>query len=166
MNIVIERVETATPELEAFLLAHHRDMDGTAPPESQHALPLADLLAPGVRLFAAVEGGRPLSTGALAPIDEEHEELKSMRTDPAQRGRGLATAMLSFLQADAAARGIRRISLETGSQDFFLPARALYARAGFVECAPFGRYLPDPHSTFMTLPLDGADGESPSERAR
>jgi putative acetyltransferase len=156
VNIVIERVETATPEITAFLLAHLRDMDGTAPPESRHALPLAALLAPGVRLFAAAEGGRPLATGALASIDEEHEELKSMRTDPAQRGRGLATAMLSFLQADAAARGIRRISLETGSQDFFLPARALYARAGFVECAPFGHYLPDAHSTFMTLSLEGA----------
>ncbi|WP_247630784.1 GNAT family N-acetyltransferase [Microbacterium croceum] len=166
MNIVIERIETATPQLAAFLRAHHRDMAGTAPPESQHALPLADLLAPGVRLFAAVEDGRPLSTGALAPIDEEHEELKSMRTDPAQRGRGLATAMLSFLQADAVARGVRRISLETGSQDFFRPARALYARAGFVECAPFGRYLPDPHSTFMTLSLDAVDGEPPSERTR
>lgn len=159
MDIKIERVETATPELEAFLRAHHQDMEGTAPPESQHALPIAGLLAPGVRLFAMVEDGSLLATGALATIDDEHEELKSMRTDPAQRGRGLATAMLSFLHTDAASRGIRRISLETGSQDFFLPARALYTRAGFVECEAFGRYLPDPHSTFMTLRLDGADGE-------
>ena len=161
MNIVIERIVTATPELAAFLLAHHRDMDGTAPPESQHALPLTGLLAPGVRLFAVVEDGHPIATGALAAIDDEHEELKSMRTDPAQRGRGLATAMLSFLQADAVSRGIRRISLETGSQDFFLPARTLYARAGFVECAPFGGYLLDPHSTFMTLSLGGGTGGEP-----
>lgn len=166
MNIVIERIETATPALAAFLLAHHQDMDGTAPPESQHALPLTGLLAPGVRLFAVIEDGRPITTGALASIDEHHEELKSMRTDPAQRGRGLATAMLTFLQQDAVSRGIRRISLETGSQDFFLPARALYARAGFVECPAFGRYLPDPHSTFMTLSLERTGGESQGERTR
>lgn len=166
MNITIERIETATPELAAFLRAHHQDMQGTAPPESQHALPLAGLLVPGVRLFAAIDDGRLLATGALATIDEEHEELKSMRTDPAQRGRGLAKAMLSFLQADAVSRGIRRISLETGSQDFFIPARALYARAGFVECAPFSSYLPDPHSTFMTLSLVARGGEPQGERTR
>ncbi|WEK60356.1 MAG: GNAT family N-acetyltransferase [Candidatus Microbacterium colombiense] len=142
-------------------------MRGTAPPESQHALPLDRLLEPGVRLFAARENGSTIATGALAAIEEGHEELKSMRTAPSHRGRGLARSMLEVLRADALARGVRRISLETGSQDFFVPARALYARAGFEECAAFGRYLPDPHSTFMTLalvPADAADADSPRTR--
>lgn len=153
MDIVIARVEAASPALDAFLLAHHQDMEGTAPPESRHALPVDRLLAPGVRLFATMEDGRPIATGALATVDEGHEELKSMRTEPAQRGRGLATTMLEFLIADARARGIHRISLETGSMDFFLPARRLYERAGFRECAAFGSYRPDPLSTFMTRTL-------------
>ncbi|WP_334151751.1 GNAT family N-acetyltransferase [Microbacterium sp.] len=156
MDIVIERIETAEPELAAFLLAHHQDMAGTAPPESQHALPFERLLMPGVRLFATMEGGRPIATGALATVEDGHEELKSMRTDPAQRGRGLARTMLEFLIADAAARDIHRISLETGSMDFFIPARRLYASAGFEECEAFGRYRPDPLSTFMTLSLEDA----------
>ncbi|MFS0895668.1 GNAT family N-acetyltransferase [Microbacterium sp. 179-I 3D3 NHS] len=158
MSIVIEQVVAATPLLAAFLQAHHDDMEPTAPPESRHALPFDRLLAPGVRLFAAEADGRPIATGALAAIDEGHEELKSMRTDPAMRGRGVGRAMLDFLLTDAAARGIRRISLETGSMDFFLPARALYASAGFVECEPFGHYRPDPLSTFMTLELSAAAG--------
>lgn len=156
MSIVIERVDAATPELAAFLEAHHADMEPTAPAESRHALPFDRLLGPGVRLFAAFDGGRPVATGALAALDEEHEELKSMRTDPAVRGKGLGRGMLDFLLADAAARDIRRVSLETGSMEFFIPARALYASAGFVECGPFGGYRPDPLSTFMTLSLPAA----------
>jgi putative acetyltransferase len=46
-----------------------------------------------------------------------------------------------------------RVSLETGSWPYFDPARALYTRHGFVECAPFGDYRLDPNSTFMTLAL-------------
>jgi putative acetyltransferase len=156
MSIIIEQVVTARPALAAFLEAHHVDMEDTAPPESRHALPFDRLLVPGVRLFAAFTEGRPVATGALAAVEADHEEVKSMRTDPAMRGRGLGRTMLEFLLADAAARGIRRVSLETGSMEFFAPARALYASAGFVECGPFGRYRPDPLSTFMTLALPPA----------
>lgn len=151
MTITIERVETPVPAVSEFITAHHAELVGTAPPESCHALPFERLLAPGVRLFAAFEDDRAVASGALATVDDDHEELKSMRTDPGMRGRGLGRMMLTFLIDDAARRGIRRLSLETGSDDFFIPARTLYAGAGFVECAAFGRYLPDPHSTFMTL---------------
>ena len=76
-----------------------------------------------------------------------------MRTDPALRGRGIATRILDFLVRDALSRRVRRISLETGSMAFFSPARALYAKAGFVFCAPFGSYVDDPNSVFMTKAL-------------
>jgi putative acetyltransferase len=46
-----------------------------------------------------------------------------------------------------------RLSLETGSWAYFAPARALYERHGFVECAPFGEYREDPNSVFMTVVL-------------
>ena len=82
-----------------------------------------------------------------------HAELKSMRTDPSRRGAGIASQMLAHLVDEARSRGIRRISLETGSMEFFAPARRFYARAGFVECAPFGSYVEDPNSVFMTLEL-------------
>ena len=81
-------------------------------------------------------------------------------------GRPAAPALrydgVDALLADARSRGIRRISLETGSAEFFRPAHALYARAGFVECAPFGSYLPDPHSTFMTVELGDEAQSGPS----
>jgi putative acetyltransferase len=45
------------------------------------------------------------------------------------------------------------VSLETGSVAYFEPARRLYAAAGFVECAAFGKYAEDRNSTFMTRAL-------------
>lgn len=165
MSIIIERVETTSPALAEFLVAHHAELEHTAPAESRHALVFERLLAPGVRLFAGHLDGRPVATGALATVEDGHEEIKSMRTDPALRGRGLGRAMLSFLLADAEARGVRRVSLETGSAEFFVPARAMYAAAGFRESGPFGRYALDPYSTFMTLDLP-AGSPIPDPRTR
>lgn len=48
---------------------------------------------------------------------------------------------------------MNRVSLETGSMDFFAPARAFYRKAGFTDCPPFGSYGADPNSVFMTLAL-------------
>ena len=76
-----------------------------------------------------------------------------MHTAEAARGRGVGSAMLRHIIAAARARGMSRLSLETGSWAYFEPARALYRRHGFVESEPFGDYKPDPNSTFMTLAL-------------
>lgn len=158
MSITIERADFCDPALARFLQAHLDDLAPTAPPESRHALDLAALQAPGVRLWVAIapESGLIVGTGALARLRPDHEELKSMRTDPAYRGRGIARRLLGHLLDDARSRGIRRIWLETGSMDFFIPARTLYVSAGFVECPPFGSYIDDPNSTFMTLDLTAA----------
>lgn len=152
-SLTINRADFSDPALAAFLQAHLDDLAPTAPAESRHALDLDLLAAPDVRLWVVVGGTEIVATGALAVVHPGHEELKSMRTDPAQRGRGIARLVLEHLERDARARGVRRLSLETGSQDFFAPARALYARAGFLPCRPFGDYREDPHSVFMTKHL-------------
>ncbi|TPX04548.1 GNAT family N-acetyltransferase, partial [Schumannella luteola] len=90
---------------------------------------------------------------ALKQLDPAHGELKSMRTDAAARGRGLGRLLLAHVLEESRSRGYRRLSLETGSQDFFLPARTLYLRAGFVETGPFADYALDPNSVFMTREL-------------
>jgi putative acetyltransferase len=165
MPVSIERANFADPALAFFLQAHLDDLEPISPPESRHALDLAALQAPGVRLWVARAGGTGALVGTcgLAALTDDHEELKSMRTDPAFRGQGIARRLLEMIIDDSRRRGVRRISLETGSADFFAVARDLYTRAGFVECGPFGRYVADPHSTFMTLELAG-DGIL--ERAR
>lgn len=80
-------------------------------------------------------------------------EVKSMRTARPARGRGVAGAVLDRLVALARERGYAAVSLETGPQEYFAPARRLYARHGFVPCGPFGSYSPDPCSVFRTLDL-------------
>ncbi|MGN8025028.1 GNAT family N-acetyltransferase [Microbacterium sp. 22242] len=162
MTILIDRVQAATPELAEFLAAHLRDLEPTAPPESRHALGLDRLLRPGVRLFAARVDDTLAGTAALAGLEPAHEELKSMRTAPSLRGRGVGSALLDALVADARARGIRRISLETGTADHFWAAHRLYAKAGFDECEPFGSYIEDPHSLFLSLRLDQFRPTAPS----
>ena len=76
-----------------------------------------------------------------------------MRTASRHRNRGVARAVLSHILSVARCRGLARLSLETGSQPAFDPARRLYARFGFERCAPFGEYREDPNSVFMTLAL-------------
>jgi putative acetyltransferase len=79
--------------------------------------------------------------------------VKSMHTTPAARRRGVGRAVVDHLLAVAAARGVERVSLETGAGDAFAPARSLYAAAGFVSCGPFGAYQASPNSAFMTRSL-------------
>jgi putative acetyltransferase len=151
--VTITRADFGDPRLAAFLQAHLDDMEPTAPPESRHALDMSQLQAPHVRLWVLADDEGIVGTAALAELAAGHEELKSMRTEPRARGRGIARTMLAHALDDARGRQVERISLETGSMEFFEPARRLYASVGFVECSPFGSYRPDPLSTFMTLAL-------------
>lgn len=141
------------PQLADFLQQHLDDMAPTAPAESRHALDLSALQGDEVRLWVACDESTVVGTVALARLLPRHEELKSMRTSPEHRGRGIASQLLDHVISDARSRGIERISLETGSMEFFAPARTFYRKAGFAEVAPFGTYVPDPNSVFMTLTL-------------
>jgi putative acetyltransferase len=146
-----------------LLTDHLADMFATSPADSVHALDVSGLAAPGVTFWtvavadADADGDELVGCVALKELDADHGELKSMRTDAAARGRGLGRLLLEHVLRESARRGYRRLSLETGSQEFFRPARTLYAAYGFRECGPFGDYALDPNSVFMTLEL-GSDG--------
>lgn len=106
-----------------------------------------------MRLWTVSADDTIVGTAALAALGPAHEELKSMRTDPARRGEGIASQLLAFVLEDARSRGVARISLETGAMAFFAPARRLYERSGFEPCGPFGAYTDDPLSAYYTLVL-------------
>jgi putative acetyltransferase len=141
------------PRVVALLEAHVRRAAAETAPGSAHALDLAGLRAPDVSFWSVwAEPVREtlLGVGALKRLTADHGEVKSMHTAEAARRRGVGSALLLHIIAAARARGMSRLSLETGSWPYFAPARALYARHGFVECEPFGDYRPDPNSVFMT----------------
>jgi putative acetyltransferase len=140
-------------EIAALLREHLRSMFLHSPPESVHALPLDALRKPDITVWSAWDGGELLGCGALKALGPAHGEIKSMRTAAAHLRKGVASRILETIMAEARRRAYRRLSLETGSQAVFAPARALYARYGFEPCGPFGSYTNDPNSFFMTREL-------------
>ncbi|MDR5651034.1 GNAT family N-acetyltransferase [Ruixingdingia sedimenti] len=150
----LRRDSPLAPDVAPVLARHLAMMRAASPPESVHALPADALAGPDVAFYSLRAGGQVLAIGAIRRIAPGHHEIKSMHVVAEARGRGLSRRMLGHLIAAARADGARRISLETGIEDAFIPARALYAAAGFAPCGPFGDYGPDPHSVFMTRALD------------
>ena len=122
-------------------------------PGSAHALDLKGLQSPDITFWTAWDAETLIAMGALKQLSPEHGEVKSMHTIAAVRRKGVGSAMLQHIIAFARSRGMSRLSLETGSWDYFQPAVALYRSHGFVQCPPFGDYAPDPNSIFMTLDL-------------
>jgi putative acetyltransferase len=120
---------------------------------SDHALDVSGLQAPEISFWSAWEQGQLLAVGALKRLTATHGEVKTMHTAEAARGRGIGSAMLCHIIEVARSSGMTRLSLETGSWDYFKPAVALYERHGFVTCAPFNGYRPDPNSLFFTRDL-------------
>ena len=132
---------------------HTGDMHADTPPESIHMMDAAELAIPLVSFFVLRDTGKPVGMGAFKRLDAAHGEIKSMHVLSEYRGQGLSRLMLDHLLAEAARAGLARLSLETGSQAMFEPARRLYLRAGFTECEPFADYVLDPNSVFMTRTL-------------
>lgn len=154
MDLEIRPDPLLDPRVAALLQAHLDDMHRWSPPESVHALDLVRLRAPDITFWSAWRDGALLGCAALKELDAGHGEVKSMRTAPPFRGQGVASALLRRLMDEAGRRGYRRLSLETGTQPQFAPARALYRNYGFAPCGPFGSYGADPCSTFMTRLLE------------
>lgn len=146
--------DPATPDITALLNQHIDEMRAISPPESKHALDIEGLRAPDITFWSVRDEDHALmGCGALFKLDPTHAEIKSMRTDPAHRRKGVAAALLAHIIEHARSQQFTRLSLETGAQDHFAPARALYARHGFTICAPFASYTEDPNSVFMTRAL-------------
>ena len=153
MAFVITEEHPLTPDLSLLFERHTADMHADTPPESIHMMDKGALAAPGIRFFVLRDGGEALAMGAFKRIDAGHAEIKSMHVLTEARGRGLSRTMLDHLVREARQDGFARLSLETGVQPTFVAARALYTRAGFVECPPFEGYTDDPNSVFMTKVL-------------
>jgi len=151
MNLEID--DLSRPAIHALLNEHLQSMYELSPPESVHALNLEKLRESDVTFWSAWEGPLLLGCGAIKELDEKHGEVKSMRTPSAHRRKGAGRAILSRIIDVARSRSYESLSLETGSMEAFKPAQRLYESFGFTYCGPFGEYIEDPNSVFMTLRL-------------
>jgi putative acetyltransferase len=156
-SLLIERALAPTAgvrrllgELDAWLAARYR-------PEQRHGLDVDALFRPPLRFFIATLDGAPAGCGGVALFDD-FAEVKRMYVREANRGSGVARALLARIEDEARAAGHTWLRLETGVHQ--PAARRLYEHAGFRECGPFGAYLamaPDDiaASVFMEKALTG-----------
>ncbi|MEH7418135.1 GNAT family N-acetyltransferase [Neobacillus drentensis] len=149
----IKKDDLTGPEVAELIREHLHGMTLNSPPESIHALGLDQLRKPEITFWSAWDGMELLGCGALKELDDQHGEVKSMRTSSKHLRKGVARRMLEHILDEARRRGYRRLSLETGSMAAFEPARRLYASFGFQYCEPFADYIEEPNSVFMTLEL-------------
>jgi putative acetyltransferase len=152
MHITLERPDT--PEITALIDALDAFQKPLYPAQSHHGIDMQALTAPGVVFAVARDAtGQACGCGAIV-LMRDGGELKRMYVPPEARGRGLGTALLRFLEAQARARGCAVLRLETGIRQ--PDALRLYARAGYLERGPFGAYSADPNSVFMEKALCAA----------
>jgi putative acetyltransferase len=137
------------PQVIAMLKFHYDTNVSVTPPGSVHVFDLSRLKQPDVSFWSAWDGDTLMGVGALKCMNVDDGEIKSMHTLKQARGSGVGSAMLRHIVEKAREMKLKRLYLETGSFDYFAPARALYVRHGFSECSPFAEYNLDKNSTFM-----------------
>lgn len=117
------------------------------------ALDLSGLRAPDVTVWSAWDGSALVGIAALKELGDRTGEVKSMRTHPRHLRKGVATALLEHIIGEARRRGLRRLSLETGSGPAFEPALALYRKRGFKDGDAFAEYRRSEFNQFLHLAL-------------
>lgn len=148
------RLDDLTGEPTRALLALHLGgMHENSPPGHVFALDLSGLQAPNVTVWSAWDGPALAGLAALKELGDGTGELKSMRTDPRHLRKGVASALLEHIIGEARRRGLRRLSLETGSGPAFEPALALYRKRGFVDGEAFAEYRRSGFNQFLHLAL-------------
>ncbi len=149
----IRRDDLSGEATRALLALHLAGMHACSPPGSVFALDLSGLLLPAVTVWTVRDGGEVVGIGALRMLGDGSGELKSMRTHPGHLRRGVASALLDRLLAEARTRGLARLSLEMGTGPAFDPALSLYRSRGFAEGEVFSDYRRGSFNRFLHLVL-------------
>jgi putative acetyltransferase len=150
VEIVISVEESLTDELAQVLQAHWLFCTSSTPIEHVYALDASKLLATDITIFGAHIDGELVGVGAIRRLDQHHAELKSMHTLAKSRGLGIGKAMVAHIEEFAKSNGVDRMSLETGTNEAFRPARELYKTLGYERCDAFGDYVLSEDNMCMT----------------
>lgn len=153
MGLQIRQDDLSSEATRGLLALHLAGMHETTPAEHVFALDVTGLMAPNITVWSVWDGGEIAGIGALKQLGDGTGELKSMRTAPQHLRKGVAAALLVHILAVARAKGLNRLSLETGTEASFDPALALYRKHGFVDGEPFGDYQRSDFNQFLHLDL-------------
>ena len=141
------------PEVDKLLRKHFIELRSVSPAGSTHVLDIDGLKDPSIKFWSLWENQRLMGCGALKFLNENHGEFKSIRVADQYRGKGYGQKIIAHLIAEAKELKIKKISIETGSGEFFKSARRLFKNFGFEKCEPFSHYKTDANSCYMTLEI-------------
>ena len=142
------------PEVNQLLKNHFIELRAASPEGSAHVLDIPGLRIPSIKFWSLWEKNQLMGCGALKFLDKGHGEFKSIRIHDNFRGKGYGSKIVNHLINEAKILKIKRLSIETGSGDFFAPARKLFNNCGFKPCPPFAHYKEDINSLYLTKFLD------------
>ena len=140
-------------EVNELLLYHFKELRSVSPEGSTHVLDISGLKDPSIKFWSIWEDSRLVGCGAIKLFDQKHGEFKSIRVTNDFRKKGYGEKILKHLLIKAKNLNLRKLSIETGSGDFFKPARELFQKIGFKKCPPFAHYKEDPNSCYMNLDI-------------
>ena len=138
------------PKVNQLLKKHFVELKSASPKGSAHVLDISGLKVPSIKFWSLWENDQLLGCGALKFLDKDHGEFKSIRVHDGFRGKGNGIKVINHLIDEAKKLEIKRLSLETGSGSFFIPARKLFENCGFKTCHPFAHYKEDVNSLYLT----------------
>ncbi len=141
------------PEVNELLKKHFVELRSVSPAGSTHVLDTNGLKDPSIKFWSLWENNKLIGCGALKFLDKDHGEFKSIRVADEFRNKGIGERIINHLIEEAKKLKISKLSIETGSGDFFLPARKLFSKFGFKKSSPFAHYKEDPNSCYYTLNL-------------
>ena len=141
-------------EVNELLTKHFIELRAASPEGSAHVLDIPGLKVNSIKFWSLWDEKKLIGCGALKFINEEHGEFKSIRIHDDFRKKGLGTEVINHLINEAKKLKIKRLSIETGAGDFFIPARKLFEKAGFTPCKPFAHYKEDVNSVYLTKLID------------
>ena len=141
------------PEVNKLLISHFIELSSVSPVDRGHVLDIPGLKNPNIKFWSLWENDQLIGCGALKFLDKEHGELKSIRVADSFRRKGNGFKVINHLINEAKELNIKKISLETGTGNFFTPARKLFDKCGFKVCEPFAHYKKDPDACYMSLLL-------------
>ena len=141
------------PKVNDLLIKHFKELKSVSPEGSAHVLDISGLKDPSIKFWSIWEENTLIGCGALKFLDENHGEFKSIRVVDDYRKKGYGFKIINHLIEEAKKLDVKKLSLETGSGDFFLPARKLFQKVGFEKCPPFAHYKEDTNSCYMSLDL-------------
>jgi len=141
------------PEVNHLLTKHFIELRSVSPEGSAHVLDIPGLKVSSIKFWSLWDENQLIGCGALKFLDETHGEFKSIRVADRFRGKGMGEKIISHLIDEAKKIGIKRLSVETGAGEFFLPARKLFKKFNFKTCKPFAHYKEDANSCYFDLEI-------------